>query len=230
MATILSKGSNRYGISTFAGGKSGRAKSIRNYTGFAGQSMQPMQKITKLLALAGFVLGFATCASADITWNFDDVTFCLNCGQTDLLTNDITPTSWFTTNNAATTITGWDITVEGTNTQADNVYASSVPGNGFLFPDPDHLDFFSPGFAQFLDFFVAPPGITGAGGAVNLLAGDDGASGNSTIACNGCSTLVSGAITGTAVPEPRLGALLLIGLAGLGFVARSKFSSGRTQA
>jgi hypothetical protein len=36
------------------------------------------------------------------------------------------------------------------------------------------LDFFSPGFVQYLDFFLDALGITSAGGPVNLLLGDSG--------------------------------------------------------
>jgi len=186
-----------------------------------------MKNITKLLLPAGLAFAFATCASADITWTFTDVTFCLHCGQPTETDNDITATSWFTTDNAATTVTGWDITVEGTNTGADNEYTSAVAGNGFIFPDANHLDFFSPGFAQYLDLFLDAPGITGAGGTVNLLLGDAGADSNSTIACNGCSTLVSGSITGGTVPEPRFGAFVMAGLAGLGLLTRRKLAGVR---
>jgi len=173
--------------------------------------------------MAAFLAICTASARADITWTFNDVTFCLHCGMPTETDNDITSTSWFTTDDAATTVTGWDITVEGTNTGADNEYTSSVPGNGFIFPDPTNLYFYSPGFAQYLTLFLASPGITSAGGTVDLLLGDAGADGNSTIACNGCSVLVSGSITGSTVPEPRYTALGLFGLAGMGLIARRKF-------
>jgi len=162
------------------------------------------------------------------TWTFNDVTFCYDCGGT--ANNDITATSWFTTDNSADTITGYDITVEGTNTQADNEY---TPGDSasyfgppeFLSTDTTHLDFYDFASNQNLDFYLAAPGITSAGGTVTLLAGDDGETSSSTIACAGCATLVSGSVTGSTVPEPKLGAFLLIGLAGLGFFARRKFAN-----
>jgi hypothetical protein len=187
-----------------------------------------MNTLTKLSTIAGLALAFSTSASADITWTFNTTTFCLNCGQTDELNNDIAAGSFFTTDDAATTVTGWDIVVEGTNPAADNEYTNSVSGNGFIFPDANHLDFFSPGFVNYLDLFLDSPGITIAGGTVNLLQGDLGASGNSTIACNGCSTLVSGSVVGSTVPEPRFGAVLLVGLASLGFFARRKFAVARS--
>jgi hypothetical protein len=186
-----------------------------------------MKNISKLLTIAGLAVAFASCASADITWTFNTTTFCLHCGYSNEVDNDIAAGSYFTTDNAATTVTSWDITVEGTNTQADNEYTNSVLGNGFIFPDANHLDFFSPGFAQYLDFFLASPGITSAGGTVNLLLGDSGADSSSTIACNGCSTLVSGSIVGSTVPEPRYGAGLLAGLAGLGLFVQRKLAALR---
>jgi hypothetical protein len=183
-----------------------------------------LRTITHLLFASGLALGLATTSSADIAWTFNNVTFCLHCGQPTETDNNITAASFFTTDNAASTVTGWDITVAGTNAGADNEYKSGVAGNGFIFPDANHLDFFSPGFVQYLDLFLAAPGITSAGGPVNLLLGDAGATGSSTIACNGCSTLVSGSVTGStsAVPEPRFGAFLAACLIGLGFIARRK--------
>jgi hypothetical protein len=188
-----------------------------------------MKRITRLLLPAGLAFAFATCASADITWTFNNVDFCLHCGMSTETDNDIAAGSFFTTDNAADTVTGWDITVEGTNTLADNEYTSAVAGNGFIFPDPTNLYFYSPGFEQYLDLYLVSPGITSAGGTVNLSLGDAGADGDSTIACNGCATLVSGSITGStsAVPEPRFVAFLAAGLIGLSFVARRKFSSAR---
>jgi hypothetical protein len=187
-----------------------------------------MQKITKFLAFAGLAFGLATCASADITWTFNTTTFCYNCEDNPPLEtfNDIAAGSYFTTNNAGTAITGFDITVEGTNSLADNVYttANSIT----VFPDAFHLDFYDTTAPDpYLNLYLASPGITSAGGTVDLLQGDFGETSNATITCNGCGTLVSGSINGSTVPEPRLGAFLLIGLAGLGFFARRTFANRR---
>jgi hypothetical protein len=176
--------------------------------------------------IAAFFLMCTASARADITWTFNDVTFCLHCGMPTETDNDITSPSWFTTDNGASTVTGYDITVEGTNTGANNEYKMG-DGGGFQFPDANHVDFFSFEYVQYLDFFLASPGITSAGGTVNLLLGDAGADSNSTIACNGCSVLVSGSITGSTgatVPEPRFGALAVFGLAALGFMGLRKFA------
>jgi hypothetical protein len=183
------------------------------------------RNITKLLAVAGFALGFATCASANITWTFDDATFCYDCGGA--ANNDIAAGSYFTTDNAADAVIDYDITVEGTNTQADNVY---TPGDSFVDPvtfDATHLDFYDYENGDFLNLYLASPGITSSGGTSDLLAGDLGYTDNATVACPSCATLMSGSVTGSTVPEPKLGAFLLIGLAGLGFFARRKFANSR---
>ncbi len=119
--------------------------------------------------------------------------------------------------------------MEGTNTDANNEY---TPLNSFRTNpmDANHIDLYDGANNQYLDFFFGAPGITSAGGTVNLLVGDLGADADSTIACNGCSTLVSGSVVGggAAVPEPKLGAFLLAGLAGLGFMTRRKFAAARS--
>jgi len=183
------------------------------------------QQITKLLAFASLALGLATCASADITWTFNTTDFCYNCGSIFETDNDIAAGSYFTTDNLGDTITGYDITVEGTNSLANNEY---TPGDSFpIFSDAFHLDFYDGSTNQYLNLYLDSPGITSAGGPVTLLAGDLGASSNSTVACAGCGTLVSGSINGSTVPEPRLSAFLMIGLAGLVFFARRKFAHSR---
>lgn len=186
-----------------------------------------MKNITKLFTIAGLAFAFATCASADITWNFNTTTFCLHCGFSNELDNDIKAGSFFTTDNTGATLTGWDITVEGTNTDANNEF---TPGNSFrtLPMDATHIDLYDGASGQYIDLFFAAPGTTSAGGTLNLLQGNLGADFNSTIVCNGCGTLVSGSVTANTVPEPRFGVVLLIGLAGLVFLARRKFAAVRS--
>jgi hypothetical protein len=189
-----------------------------------------MKHISKTSVIAGLAFAFASCASADITWTFNTTTFCYNCGDVGYETdNDIQAGSFFTTDNTGTDLTGWDITVEGTNAGADNEY---TPSDSFrTFPmDATHIDLYDGSSGQYIDLYFASPGTTSAGGTVSLLAGDLGADANSTIVCNGCGTLVSGSVTGSggsAVPEPRFGATLLIGLAGLGLLAQRKFRAAR---
>jgi hypothetical protein len=183
----------------------------------------------KLLNIAGLAVAFASCASADITWNFNTTTFCLHCGFSNELDNDIKAGSFFTTDNTGANLTGWDITVEGTNNGVNGADNEYTPGDSFrtLPMDANHIDLYDGSSGQYIDLFFDAPGTTSAGGTVNLLQGDLGADSNSTIVCNGCGTLVSGSVTGSAVPEPRFGAILMLGLAGLAFLGRRKFAAAR---
>jgi hypothetical protein len=168
-----------------------------------------MNKITKLLTIAGLAFAFSACASADITWTFNTTTFCYNCGDVGYETdNDIAPGSYFTTDNTGADLTGYDITVEGTNTLADNVY---TPLDSFrtLPMDSTHIDLYDSGTGEYIDLYFASPGTTSAGGTVNLLQGDLGLDYNSTVVCDGCGTLVSGSVTASTVPEPS--AIVLLG-------------------
>lgn len=180
----------------------------------------------KLLTIAGLAVAFASCASADITWTFNTTTFCLHCGYSNEVDNNIASTSFFTTDNTGAILTGWDIVVQGTNTQANNEY---TPGDSFrTFPmDATHIDLYDGSSGQYIDLFFAAPGTTSAGGTVNLLQGDLGADSNSTIVCNGCGTLVSGSVSANTVPEPGLGAFLALSLAGIAFMGRRKLAASR---
>jgi hypothetical protein len=138
-----------------------------------------MKNITKLLSVAGLAFAFATCASADITWTFNTTTFCYNCGDVGFETdNNIKTGSFFTTDNTGANLTGYDITVQGTNTLADNEF---TPGDSFrtLPMDATHIDLWDGSSGQYIDLYFASPGTTSAGGTVNLLQGDLGADSNS---------------------------------------------------
>ncbi len=113
----------------------------------------------------------------------------------------------------------WTVFVNGTNTQANNAF---TPANSIaIFPDTTHLDFYDGVTGQYVDFYLASP-LTNAGGTIPLLYGDGGASGNSTIACSGCSTLVSGFVTTNPIPEPGSMALLVSGILGVAGLLRCK--------
>ena len=169
------------------------------------------KQITKLMALAGFIAGFATYASADTIWNVD-ATF-----SYDSLSNTATGTFEL---DPSLNLVGWDITVDGSNAAADDEY---TPGDSIaIFPDLTHLDFYDGSTNQYINLYLDSP-LTNAGGNITLLYGDGGATDNSTIVCAGCGTLVSGAVSTAATPEPSLiGLLSGAGILGLAFLRRSR--------
>ena len=164
-----------------------------------------MKNTTKLLSVAGLAFAFATCASADITWTLNDVTF----------SDGNSAVGFFITDNAVDTIESFSIQVEGPDTGRDftattmsSAYLPSVIG-AFLEP------------TYYTDLYLVSP-MTSAGGTIALKQGYD---------CPGCGVLASGTVTGAplgTVPEPRFGALLVIGLAGLAFFARRKSAPARS--
>jgi hypothetical protein len=175
-----------------------------------------MHKIIRLLALAGLAAGFTTYAAADTIWNLD-ARFSYNA-----LANTATGTFELDPSNDLVT---WDITVSGTNVAADNVY---TPGDSIdVFPDLTHLDFYDGSTNQYIDLYLQSP-LTSAGGTIDLLYGDGGASSNSTIVCAGCGTLESGMVSTSVVPEPSsiclfgsLAGLLVLQLLRRKFLART---------
>jgi hypothetical protein len=169
-----------------------------------------LKTAAKLLTIAGFVAGFATFASADTIWHVN-ATFSYNTlGNTATGTLELDPSLNMVT---------WNITVAGTNAAADNVYN---PGDSIsIYPDSTHIDFYDGSTNQYIDLYLQT-GVTNAGGTINLLYGDGGASSNSTIVCAGCGTLVKGTVS--TVPEPS--SVYLFGggavLAGLRLVRRKR--------
>ena len=181
-----------------------------------------MKYIPRLFTIAGLAVAFAACASADITWTLNDVNF----NRPGFGTN--TATGFFTIDTALDTITNWDITVTGTNTQADATY-STAPFSSNLASLNEAQFFFNPFTSQFLILETAAA-LSNTPGSINLSSAAVGTDTNPSLACPGCGTLTSGSITGTpasAVPEPRFGAVLLIGLAGLGLSVQRKFAPAR---
>jgi hypothetical protein len=168
-----------------------------------------MKKITKLLTIAGLAFAFATCASADITWTLNDITF----------NNGNTATGFFETDNAITTIDLFSINVTGPATGA--AFAATVMPSTYL---PSEIGIANTGFSEYVDLLLSSP-LTSAGGTVKIGSGYD---------CPGCGTLIINSDTGvtgvttSATPEPRFGAFLVMGLVGLGFFARKKLAAVRS--
>jgi hypothetical protein len=177
-----------------------------------------MRNITRLLAMMIVLAGFATFAAADTIWNVN-ASFSYNDTAN-------TATGTFELDPSLNLVT-WDVTVAGTNTLADNVY---IPGDSIaIFPDLTHLDFYDGSTNQYIDLYLASP-LTNAGGTINLLYGDGGASNNSTVVCAGCGTLDSGTVStvSATVPEPSSTSLLasVVGFLGLLFFLTTR--SGRS--
>lgn len=171
----------------------------------------------KLLAAALFFAGFVTYASADTTWTLD-ATFTY-----DGMTN--TATGTFTVNSGLSAITSWDITVTGTNTLADDTYTSAPP-DIVEFPDTTHIDFYDGNTNQYIDLYLASP-LSNAGGTINLLAGDDGETTNSTVVCAGCGVLDEGTLS--SAPEPLSLLLFGTGLVAIMGIVRRKVSNSKHQ-
>src|SRR5579863_9138220 len=96
--------------------------------------------ISRILTLAGLVVGFGAFASADTIWNLD-ATFSYNS-----LSNTATGTFEL---DPGLNLVAYDVTVAGTNALADNEY---TPGDSFpIFPDLTHLDFYDVTTNQYIN-------------------------------------------------------------------------------
>jgi hypothetical protein len=158
-----------------------------------------VKKTSKLLAFAALLVGFATCASADTTWNLNNVNFVLN----DYLGNprfDNAATGFFVVDGTGLSLSDWDITITGSNTQANYEYKPSTSGS--VFDPTSFVDFFSlPFTGPYINMGLALPLSNGS--PINLVnsPGD---------ACPGCTLLISGYITTTENPIPEPSSMVLL--------------------
>jgi hypothetical protein len=156
--------------------------------------MHIFKKLAMLFTMAGIALGFATRASAQITWTLNDVTF----------NNGNTATGSFTTNAGVTAFESINVSVTGPDSAAD--FTATIGVDSYL---PNLIGLGDSGFSEFLALFLSPNSLTNAGGIVPILGG-----GFDCPNSGPCGTLITNSDTeliGTT-PEPATGGLMLLGL------------------
>jgi hypothetical protein len=173
--------------------------------------MRILKTLTKLTAISGLALGFAACASAQVTWTLNDVFF----------NNGNSATGSFVTNSSLE-VTSYSLVVSGPTTP--QAFTASIFVDDYL--PSQELGFASSGFSDYVDLYFASP-LTNAGGTIPFVPGlygigfDCGGGG-------GCGTLlIGGGYTPELIgstPEPATGGLLLLGF---GMLMRKRISQWR---
>jgi len=156
--------------------------------------MNAVRNAARFLILATIVLGFATSASAQVTWTLNDVTF----------TNGNTATGTFTTNAAVNDFLSFSITVTGSDSSA--AFTATQMDAGAL---PDIVGFANSDFSKYVALFTASA-LTNAGGIIPLVNTP-----NQSVDCPGCGVLVLNSDTELigVTPEPSTAGFMLVGLA-----------------
>jgi hypothetical protein len=154
--------------------------------------MYIFKKLAMLITVTGLALGFATCASAQVTWTFSDVTF----------NNGAAVTGSFVTNSTVTSVLSFDIGITGPGSfTAELVDSAYLPGEVGIASDSS--------FDQYIDLYLSSS-MTGAGGIIPIGSGYE---------CPGCGVLNTAATDTThdpeligTTPEPATVGLMLLGL------------------
>ena len=162
--------------------------------------MRFVKALSMLFVIAGLALGFATCASAQIVWTLNDVTF----------TNGNTATGYFVTNSAVNDVLSYSLQVTGPASNATfvatNFDSAALPGT---------VGYGNAGYVQYIDLVLAS-NLTNAPGTIPIASGYD---------CNGCGVLVVKSDTeliGTTPNQARCWSLVRVSLSSLAFcVARN---------
>jgi len=160
---------------------------------------------SKFLATTLLVVGFAACASADITWTFSDVVF----SDGDTLAGS------FTTNDSVTAIDSFSLNMTG-----PHAFTITQMVDSYL---PSEIGMANAGFSLYIDLFPSS-NLTSAGGTIPIASGFD-------CGIEPCGTLLTEAdghdpeLNGVA-PEPLSLLLFGTGLLAIIAIARYKLPGG----
>jgi hypothetical protein len=159
----------------------------------------------KILAAILFLAAVTTCASADTTWTFSDVTF----SDGDALTGS------FTTNSATNAIESFSLLMTG-----PDAFTITQMVNSYL---PGEIGMANGGFTLYVDLFPGSD-LTSAGGTIALVGGDD-------CGIEPCGLLNTGGnydpeINGVVTPEPWTLLLFGSGLVAIMGIVRRKLPGG----